>query len=115
MSREPLGPIVGTDVYPDAEWEKAIELVDTTSRNDLACVAFLLWIPMHYGKPRRSSSMLRACLYINTRCTGSVVAQQPFSGSRDFITNDKTCTVAHLQCFTSVRSIEKERNPLDII
>ncbi|KAK6835780.1 hypothetical protein RU639_001861 [Aspergillus parasiticus] len=51
-------------------------------------------------------------LYLNTKCTGSTVAQQPFDGSRDSGTNDKTGTMAHLQRFVSTRTIKEKFVPL---
>ncbi|KOC11705.1 putative pyrroline-5-carboxylate dehydrogenase [Aspergillus flavus AF70] len=52
-------------------------------------------------------------LYMNTKCTGSTVAQQPFGGSRDSGTNDKTGTMAHLQIFVNTRMIKQEFVPLE--
>ncbi|KAJ4174153.1 hypothetical protein NW754_004568 [Fusarium falciforme] len=114
MSRELFGPILGVYVYPDAEWEKTLELVDSTSRYGLTGSIFAL---DPYASRQAQTKLKHAAgmLYLNTKCTGSVVAQQPFGGSRDSGTNDKTGTMAHLQRFTSVRSIKEEYNPLDTI
>ncbi|VUC27709.1 unnamed protein product [Clonostachys rosea] len=114
MSRELFGPILGIYVYPDSEWEKTLELVDTTSRYGLTGSIFAM---DPYASRQAQTKLKHAAgmLYINTKCTGSVVAQQPFGGSRDSGTNDKTGTMAHLQRFTSVRSIKEEYNPLDHI
>ncbi|KLP12074.1 Uncharacterized protein Y057_14328 [Fusarium fujikuroi] len=114
MSRELFGPILGIYVYPDGEWEKTLELVDTTSRYGLTGSIFAM---DPYASRQAQTKLKHAAgmLYLNTKCTGSVVAQQPFGGSRDSGTNDKTGTVAHLQRFTSVRSIKEEYNPLNEI
>ncbi|RKK79069.1 Delta-1-pyrroline-5-carboxylate dehydrogenase [Fusarium oxysporum] len=114
MSRELFGPILGIYVYPDAEWEKTLETLDTTSRYGLTGSIFAM---DPYASRQAQTKLKHAAgmLYINTKCTGSVVAQQPFGGSRDSGTNDKTGTVAHLQRFTSVRSIKEEYQPLDVI
>ncbi|KAM0279877.1 hypothetical protein ACHAPQ_011757 [Fusarium lateritium] len=112
MSRELFGPILGIYVYPDAEWEKTLELVDTTSRYGLTGSIFSM-DPYATLQAKTKLKHAAGMLYINTKCTGSIVAQQPFGGSRDSGTNDKTGTVAHLQRFTSVRSIKEEYNPLD--
>lgn len=46
--------------------------------------------------------------YVNTKCTGSVVGQQPFGGMRDSGTNDKSGTMGMLMRFASVRTIKEE-------
>ncbi|KAK2598272.1 hypothetical protein N8I77_011696 [Diaporthe amygdali] len=114
MSRELFGPILGVYVYPDAEWEKTLELVDTTSRYGLTGSIFAM-DPFASRQAQTKLKHAAGMLYINTKCTGSVVGQQPFGGSRDSGTNDKTGTLAHLQRFTSVRSIKEEYNPLNEI
>ena len=45
--------------------------------------------------------------YINDKCTGSVVGQQPFGGSRLSGTNDKAGSKLNLLRWTSVRSIKE--------
>lgn len=114
MSQELFGPILGIYVYPDTEWERTLELVDTTSRYGLTGSIFAM-DPFASRQAQTKLKHAAGMLYINTKCTGSVVAQQPFGGSRDSGTNDKTGTLAHLQRFTSVRSIKEEYNPLEEI
>lgn len=114
MSQELFGPVLGVYVYPDAEWESTLELVDTTSRYGLTGSIFAM-DPFASRQAQTKLKHAAGMLYINTKCTGSVVAQQPFGGSRDSGTNDKTGTLAHLQRFTSVRSIKEEYNPLNEI
>jgi 1-pyrroline-5-carboxylate dehydrogenase len=53
--------------------------------------------------------------YINTKCTGSVVGQQPFGGSRDSGTNDKTGTMGLIQRFASTRTIKEDFGMLDTV
>ena len=52
--------------------------------------------------------LLFVYLYINTKSTGSVVAQQPFGGSRGSGTNDKVGSVNFLNRFTSVRAVKED-------
>lgn len=107
MSRELFGPILAVYVYPDNQWEKTLELVNTTSRYALTGSIFA---KDPYASRQAQTKLKHAAgmLYINTKCTGSMVAQQPFGGSRDSGTNDKTGTMAHLQRFVSVRTIKEE-------
>ncbi|KAJ5388695.1 hypothetical protein N7509_011236 [Penicillium cosmopolitanum] len=112
MSQELFGPILGVYVYPDAEWEQTLKLIDTTSRYGLTGSIFA---KDPYASRQAQTSLKHAAgmLYLNTKCTGSTVAQQPFGGSRDSGTNDKTGTMAHLQRFVSARTIKEEFVPLE--
>ena len=49
--------------------------------------------------------------YINDKCTGAVVGQQPFGGSRGSGTNDKAGSFLNLLRWTSVRTIKENFNP----
>jgi 1-pyrroline-5-carboxylate dehydrogenase len=112
MSEELFGPILGIYVFPDAEWDQTLKLLDTTSRYALTGSIFAK--DPYVG--RQASTALKhaaGMLYMNTKCTGSTVAQQPFGGSRDSGTNDKTGTMAHLQRFVSTRTIKEEFVPLE--
>ncbi|KAJ5690724.1 hypothetical protein N7462_005116 [Penicillium macrosclerotiorum] len=111
MSTELFGPILGVYVYPDGEWEETLKLIDTTSRYGLTGSIFA---NDPYASRQAQTILKHAAgmLYLNTKCTGSTVAQQPFGGSRDSGTNDKTGTMAHLQRFVSTRTIKEEFVPL---
>ncbi|KAJ5611194.1 hypothetical protein N7510_007913 [Penicillium lagena] len=112
MSEELFGPLLGVYVYPDAEWEQTLRLIDTTSRYGLTGSIFA---NDPYASRQAQTILKHAAgmLYLNTKCTGSTVAQQPFGGSRDSGTNDKTGTMAHLQRFVSTRTIKEEFVPLE--
>lgn len=112
MSQELFGPILGVYVYPDQEWEQTLKLIDTTSRYGLTGSIFA---KDPYASRQAQTILKHAAgmLYLNTKCTGSTVAQQPFGGSRDSGTNDKTGTMAHLQRFVSTRTIKEEFVPLE--
>lgn len=112
MSRELFGPILGVYVYPDNQFEETLHLLDTTSRYGLTGSIFAL-DPYASRTAQEKLKHAAGMLYINTKCTGSIVAQQPFGGSRDSGTNDKTGTMAHLQRYTSVRSIKEDFVALD--
>ncbi|KAI1503175.1 Aldehyde/histidinol dehydrogenase [Biscogniauxia marginata] len=112
MSRELFGPLFSVYVYEDNEFDKTLDLINTTSRYALTGSIFANDVQAS----RRAQDVLRHAagnLYLNTKCTGSVVGQQPFGGSRDSGTNDKTGTVALLQRFSSVRTIKEDFVPLD--
>lgn len=112
MSTEYFGPMVCAYVYKDSEWDQTLQLVDTTSTYALTGAVFA----RDQFAIRKAQNVLKhaaGMLYINTKCTGSVVAQQPFGGSRDSGTNDKTGTAAHLQRFVSARTIKEDFGTLD--
>lgn len=93
MSQEIFSPILNVYVYPDTEWEKTLKLVDTTSRYGLTGSIFT---KDQYALRQAQTALKHSArmLYLNTKCTGSVVGQQPFG---------KTGTMAHLQRFVSTK------------
>lgn len=112
MNRELFGPILTTYVYPDSEFDSTLELIDTTSRYALTGSIFA----RDQLASRRAQDALRhasGMLYLNTKSTGSVVGQQPFGGSRDSGTNDKSGTAAIIARFTSVRTVKEEFGTLE--
>ena len=46
-------------------------------------------------------------VYYNEKCTGAVVGQQPFGGSRASGTNDKAGSISIFSRFVSARSIKE--------
>jgi len=51
-------------------------------------------------------------LYINDKCTGAIVGQQPFGGSRHSGTNDKAGSILNLTRWVSARTIKENLVPL---
>lgn len=111
MTRELFGPIIAIYTYPDKEWMQTLKLIDTTANYALTGSVFA-----------RSQVAIREAqdglkhsagnFYVNTKCTGSVVGQQPFGGSRASGTNDKVGSLNLLTRFASVRSIKDDYSPL---
>jgi len=52
-------------------------------------------------------------MYYNEKCTGAVVGQQPFGGSRASGTNDKAGSVSIFYRFVSARSVKENFVGLD--
>lgn len=112
MSKEYFGPMVTIYVYPDSQFAQTLKTIDTTSTYALTGSIFA----RDQIASRQAQDALRhACgmLYLNTKCTGSVVAQQPFGGSRDSGTNDKSGTAGLLSRFTSIQTIKEEFGTAD--
>lgn len=106
MVNEIFGPVITVYVYKDAEWEETLSLIDTTTSYALTGAIF--------SRDRQAlihaSSRLRNAsgnVYFNTKCTGAVVGQQPFGGSRNSGTNDKAGSISLLYRFVSARAIKE--------
>jgi 1-pyrroline-5-carboxylate dehydrogenase len=110
MEEEIFGPVLTVYCYPDAEYEKALELCDQTSPFSLTGSIF--------AQQRTAVSLALAKLenasgnfYINDKPTGAVVGQQPFGGGRASGTNDKAGSKQNLMRWASVRTIKENFVP----
>jgi 1-pyrroline-5-carboxylate dehydrogenase len=106
MVEEIFGPVLTLYVYEDKDWEKTLELVDTTSSYALTGAIF--------GKDRYAVNLGIKALenaagnfYINDKPTGAVVGQQPFGGARASGTNDKAGSAMNLLRWVSVRTVKE--------
>ena len=115
MQRELFGPLLTVHVYDDAaldeaKWRSVCDLVDSTSPYALTGAVF--------SADRASAEVATEALrqaagnfYINDKCTGSVVGQQPFGGARLSGTNDKAGSMLNLLRWTSARTIKEAFDP----
>ena len=99
-------PVVTLHVYPDAQWDETLTLVDETSPYALTGAVF--------AQDRRvivqaTERLVNAAgnFYINDKPTGAVVGQQPFGGSRASGTNDKAGSLLNLLRWVSPRTIKE--------
>jgi len=111
MEEEIFGPVLTVFVYPADEYETYLKLADQTSAYALTAGLF--------AKDRQAivkgAYMLRNSagnFYINDKCTGAVVGQQPFGGARASGTNDKAGAAMNLYRWVSARSIKESFVPL---
>ena len=106
MREEVFGPVVTVFVYPVKEYEKTLELCDTTSPYALTGGIFAQdrFAIVTAVKGLRNSS---GNFYINDKPTGAVVGQQPFGGSRASGTNDKAGSRLNLARWVSPRAIKE--------
>jgi 1-pyrroline-5-carboxylate dehydrogenase len=110
MSTEYFGPILTVHVYPDARFEKIMDLLDSTSPYALTGAI----IADDRAAAARARERLRYAagnFYINDKPTGAVVGQQPFGGARGSGTNDKAGSAQNLMRWTSTRSIKETFDP----
>lgn len=110
MEEEIFGPVLTVYVYPEAEWERALHLVDTTSPYALTGAVF--------AQDRRAALQAMQALrhaagnfYINDKPTGAVVGLQPFGGSRASGTNDKAGSALNLERWVTARTIKENFCP----
>ncbi|GMK56636.1 hypothetical protein CspeluHIS016_0304760 [Cutaneotrichosporon spelunceum] len=106
MTEEIFGPVMTVYVFEDADWDKTIELIDTTTEYGLTGALFgrdRLALTKAAGKLRHAAGNF----YINDKCTGAVVGQQPFGGARASGTNDKSGSISIFYRFISARSIKE--------
>ena len=110
MCEEIFGPVVTAYVYDDAKWSETLKLVDRTSPYALTGAVF----SQDRGAVREAHAALRHAagnFYINDKCTGAVVGQQPFGGARASGTNDKAGSKLNLTLWVSARTVKETFAP----
>ncbi len=109
MCEEIFGPVLTVYVYPANGFEKALELVDSTSPYALTGAV----IAKDRAAIELATNRLRNAagnFYINDKPTGAVVGQQPFGGARASGTNDKAGSILNLYRWLSARTIKETFN-----
>lgn len=110
MCEELFGPVLTIYVYDANQFEKALNLVDTTSPYALTGSI----IAQDREAVELATNLLRNSagnFYINDKPTGAVVGQQPFGGARGSGTNDKAGSMINLYRWLSARTIKETFNP----
>jgi 1-pyrroline-5-carboxylate dehydrogenase len=110
MCEEIFGPVLTIYVYPAGRFDRALELVDTTSPYALTGSI----IARDRSAIEQATVRLRNAagnFYINDKPTGAVVGQQPFGGARASGTNDKAGSMLNLYRWLSARTIKETFNP----
>jgi 1-pyrroline-5-carboxylate dehydrogenase len=110
LEEELFGPILTVYPYPDREFEKTLDLVDSTSPYALTGAVF--------ARDREavitaSNRLVNAAgnFYVNDKPTGAVVGQQPFGGARASGTNDKAGSHLNLVRWVSPRTVKETYVP----
>ncbi len=106
MCEEIFGPVITIFVYPDADFEKILTVVDSTS--DYALTGSIISRD-RYAINTAMEALENAAgnFYINDKPTGAVVGQQPFGGARGSGTNDKAGSYLNLLRWVSARTIKE--------
>lgn len=106
MSEELFGPVLSIYVYNEDEFEKTLELVDSTS---IYALTGSIIATDRYAIALATQKLKNAAgnFYINDKPTGAVVGQQPFGGARGSGTNDKAGSKINLYKWLSPRTIKE--------
>lgn len=106
MCEEIFGPVVTVFIYPENEYDEALELCDTTSPYGLTGAVFAL-DRLAIEKAIDALRHAAGNFYVNDKPTGAIVGQQPFGGSRASGTNDKAGSWLNLERWVSPRAIKE--------
>jgi 1-pyrroline-5-carboxylate dehydrogenase len=106
MCEEIFGPVLTVYVYEENKFEETLELVDKTGTYALTGAVLS---KDRYAIQQATKKLVNAAgnFYINDKCTGAVVGQQPFGGSRASGTNDKAGSLINLLRWVSPRTIKE--------
>ncbi|KAG6836153.1 hypothetical protein H0H93_010882 [Arthromyces matolae] len=106
LREEIFGPVITVYLYEDEDYEKTLDIIDSTTDYALTGAIF--------ASERKAlltaTNRLRNAagnVYYNEKCTGAVVGQQPFGGGRASGTNDKAGSISIFYRFVSARSIKE--------
>ena len=110
MCEELFGPVLSVYVYEDKDFEKTLEIVDNTS---IYALTGAVLAQDRYALAIATHALRNAAgnFYINDKCTGAVVGQQPFGGARGSGTNDKAGSMINLLRWVSPRAIKETFDP----
>ena len=106
LCEEIFGPVLTIYVYEPDDFEKTLDLVDSTSPYALTGSIFA---QDRYAVELATARLTNAAgnFYINDKPTGAVVGQQPFGGARASGTNDKAGSILNLIRWVSPRTIKE--------
>jgi 1-pyrroline-5-carboxylate dehydrogenase len=110
LSEELFGPVLTIYVYEDEKFEETLKLVDSTS---IYALTGSIIAQDRYAIEKATYELRNAAgnFYINDKCTGAVVGQQPFGGARGSGTNDKAGSMINLLRWVSPRTIKETFTP----
>ncbi len=110
MVEELFGPVLTIYVYEDAKFEETLAIVDKTS---IYALTGSIIAQDRYAINLATDRLRHAAgnFYVNDKCTGAVVGQQPFGGARGSGTNDKAGSMINLLRWVSPRTIKETFNP----
>jgi 1-pyrroline-5-carboxylate dehydrogenase len=106
MREEIFGPVLSVFVYPDKDLPQILDLVSTTTDYALTGAVFAQ-DKKFLSEATQRLKYAAGNFYVNDKCTGSVVGQQPFGGSRMSGTNDKAGGPHYLLRWASPQNVKQ--------
>jgi len=110
FSEEYFGPILSVHVYPDGQFRKVMDQMESFSPYALTG-SIIAQDRAIVAEAMEKLRFAAGNFYINDKPTGAVVGQQPFGGGRASGTNDKAGAPQNLLRWTSPRSIKETFAP----
>lgn len=106
MCEEIFGPVLTVHVYDENKYDQMLDVVNTTSPYALTGA---LICQDRYVIEQTEKKLIHAAgnFYINDKCTGAVVGQQPFGGARASGTDDKAGHMINLLRWVAPRTIKE--------
>lgn len=106
MCEELFGPVLTLHVYDAEKFDETLKIVDSTS---IYALTGAIIAQDRYAIEQATIALRNAAgnFYINDKCTGAVVGQQPFGGARGSGTNDKAGAMVNLLRWVSPRTIKE--------
>ena len=106
MCEELFGPVLTIHVYDENKFEEICAVVDSTS---IYALTGAIIAQDRYAIELATKKLVNSAgnFYINDKCTGAVVGQQPFGGARGSGTNDKAGAKINLLRWVTPRTIKE--------
>ena len=106
MCEEIFGPVLSVHIYDENKYDKMLDILNTTSPYALTGA---LICQDRYVIEQTEKKLVYAAgnFYINDKCTGAVVGQQPFGGARASGTDDKAGHMVNLLRWVAPRTIKE--------
>ena len=110
MVKEIFGPILSVYVYEDDKLDETLHICDTASPYALTGAIFA---QDREAIVKMEKALRNSCgnFYINDKCTGAIVGQQPFGGARASGTNDKAGTALNMIRWVSAHAVKESWSP----
>ncbi|MEO8150646.1 MAG: L-glutamate gamma-semialdehyde dehydrogenase [Bacteroidia bacterium] len=106
MCEELFGPVLSIYVYDENKFDEVLDIVDKTA---IYALTGAVMAKDRYIIEKVTKRLVHTAgnFYINDKCTGAVVGQQPFGGGRASGTNDKAGSMINLLRWVSPRTIKE--------
>lgn len=115
FDKELFGPVLVAHVYPDAEFEQVLDIVDKHGGGFALTGAIFANDATAIRQAENRLRFAAGNFYVNCKTTGAVIGQQSFGGSRSSGTCDKAGSVGLLTRFTSPRTLKEEYSKLNTV